>query len=116
MDTKIVSCYQEFVYTLLNILMFICLHNHVRMDNYTLLFHLIQLLLLTDHVIPLVSEGYYDHDELNKDICIATGNALIAKVRADLDTLQLEVAPLCSAEIKCLFLRCVTHLNFVYTV
>ena len=33
-----------------------------------------------------------------------TGSVLLAKVTAELDTLQLDVAPLCSAEIKCLLL------------
>jgi len=33
----------------------------------------------------------------------------MAKVRADLATLQLEVAPLCSAEIKCLLPFLLSH-------
>ena len=51
-------------------------------------------------MFPLVSEAIY---VLIIRFAVA-GNALLAKVVANLDTLQLDVAPLCSAEIKCLLL------------
>ena len=41
---------------------------------------------------------------VKNEVNTLTGNVLLAKVTAELDNLQLDIAPLCSAKIKCLLL------------
>ena len=43
-----------------------------------------------------------------------TGNALMAKIQADLETLQLDVSPLCRAEIKSLSLLLIPLMSLNY--